>query len=208
MFFVRTGLAVWIVLLMSSPLLAEVKITPTPAVVKTRTFNPRKPPAEMPALHADEAAVAQSKFACGVQLDVEISQVGSEKPIAKIAGVEATLKLDVTMWLPANATQKIRAHEDGHRKISEAFYARAEQIARELAEKYVGRAIDLPGVDGEQNKPIIQRVANEFCQEYLGKIEVPSEKAQDSYDKLTDHGRNSMAENAAVERALEEAALK
>jgi hypothetical protein len=205
-FRVRIGLIAC--LLMCSPLLAEVKVTPALAVVKTRTFNPQKPPAEMPKLDANEAAVTQSKFACSVQLDVEISQVGSEKPIAKIAGVEVTPKLDVTIWLPGNVNKKIRAHEEGHRKISEAFYARAEQIARNLAEKYVGRAIDLPGVDAEQNKPIIQRVANEFCQEYLGKIEVPSEKAQESYDKLTDHGRNTMPENIAIERAMDETGLK
>jgi len=162
----------------------------------------------MPPLKGDEAAVTRSKFACGVQLDIEISQVGNEKPIAKIAGVDATLKLDVVEWLPTNATKKIKAHEDGHRKIAEAFYARAEQIARDLGEKYVGRAIDLPGINAEENKPIIQRVANEFCQEYLAKLEQPSEAAQERYDQLTDHGRNNVAEATAVQRAIEEAGIK
>ena len=204
----RTSLVVLLIACTPLSLLAAVKVTVTPANVKTRPFDPKKPPKEMPALKGDEAAVTQSKFACGVQLDVEISQVGNEKPIAKIAGVEAKLKLDVTLWLPTNASKKIRAHEDGHRKISEVYYAKGEQMARELAEKYVGRAIDLPGVNGEENKPIIQRVANEFCEEYLGKIEVPSEKAQQTYDQLTDHGRNNMPENIAVERAISESAVK
>jgi hypothetical protein len=201
-------ISVAVLLMLCSPLLAEVKITATPAAVKSKTFNPKKPPAEMPPLKGDEAAVTQSKFACVAQLDVEISQVGNEKPIAKIAGVEATLKLDVVEWLPNNASRKIKAHEDGHCKISEMYYAKAEQVARDLAEKYVGRAIDLPGIDAEENKPIIQRVANEFCQEYLGKIEQPSEKAQESYDKITDHGRNNVPEATAIERAIAEATLK
>jgi hypothetical protein len=208
MLLLRTGLIILALLLIASPLRAEVKVTLTPAVVKTRTFNPKTPPSDMPTLSADEAAVTQSKFACGVQLDVEISQVGTEKPIARIAGVDVTLKLDITIWLPGNVGRKIRAHEDGHRKISEAFYAKAEQAAKELAEKYVGRAIDVAGVDAEANKPIIQRVANEFCQEYLGQIEVPSEKAQATYDKLTDHGRNNMSESTAVQRAIDEATTK
>jgi hypothetical protein len=50
---------------------------------------------------------------------------------------------------------------------------------------------------------VIQRVANEFCQEYLGTIEVPSENAQMKYDQLTDHGRNKLSEREAIRRALE-----
>ena len=52
-------------------------------------------------------------------------------------------------------------------------------------------------------RPVIQRVANEFCQEYLGAIEVPSEKVQMKYDQLTDHGRNKLSEREAIRRALE-----
>ena len=70
----------------------------------------------MPPLNRDEAAVTQSKFACGVKLEVEIAQAGNEKPTARIAGVDATLKLDVMVWLPIGVSAKIRAHEEGHRQ--------------------------------------------------------------------------------------------
>src|SRR4051812_39510442 len=76
------------------------KITQTPATVKTRHFDPKNPPRDMPPLNRDEAAVTQSKFACAVKLEVEIQQAQGQKPTAHIAGVDATLRLDVTLWLP------------------------------------------------------------------------------------------------------------
>jgi len=188
--------------LLSSSAIAEVKITRTPAAVSRKTFNPDRPPPEMPPLSGDEAAVTQSKFACGVKLDVEITQEGNAKPTAKIAGVDATLKLDVVEWLPTNVSPKIRAHEDGHRQISEHYYAQAEQSARDLAARYVGKTLDIASTDEKETQPIIQRAANEFCQEYLGKVEVPSQAAQEKYDQLTEHGRNKLSEKEAVKRSI------
>jgi hypothetical protein len=156
----------------------------------------------MPPLNRDEAAVTQSKFACAVKLDVEISQVGGEKPSAKILGVDATLKLDVILWLPRDVSGKIRAHEEGHREISELYYARSEQAARDLAAKYVGRSLQISSINPKERQPVIERAANEFCEEYLGRIEVPSQAAQEKYDQLTDHGRNRVSEKEAVKRAI------
>src|SRR5690348_16907789 len=115
------AVAVVILVTLVSSALAEVKVTRTAAAVTPRSFDPDHPPKEMPPLSGDEAAVTQSKFACGVKLDVEISQVGDEKPTAKIAGVDATLRLDIIEWLPTHVSAKIRAHEDGHRQISEHY---------------------------------------------------------------------------------------
>jgi hypothetical protein len=188
-------------LLLVQPLAAQTKVTRAPATVTTRMFDPKRPPADMPPLNRDEAAVTQTKFACGVKLEVEIAQAGDEKPTARIAGVDATLKLDVIIWLPVGVSAKIRAHEDGHRQISELYYAKAEQAARELAAKYVGKTLDIPGVEPAQTQPIIERAANEFCGEYLGRIEVPSQAAQEKYDLITEHGRNRLSEKEAIRRA-------
>jgi hypothetical protein len=179
-----------------------ITVTRAPARVILRPFDPAHPPPEMPPLSQDEAAVTQSKFACGVKLDVEITQASGEKPSARIAGVDATLRLDVILWLPRDASNKIRAHEEGHRKLSELYYASAEPVARALAQKYVGRTLDIPGIEPSQTRAIIERAANEFCQEYLGQIEVPSQAAQEKYDKLTNHGRNRLDEGEAIRRAV------
>ena len=187
---------------LAGPLAAETKVTRSPPAVERKSFDTKRPPPEMPPLNRDEAAVTQSKFACGVKLEVEITQDAGEKPVARVAGLDATLKLDIVLWLPTNVSAKIRAHEDGHRQISELYYAHAEQAARELAAKYVGTTLDITGTDERETQPVIQRAANEFCQEYLGRIEVPSQAAQEMYDQLTEHGRNRLSEKEAIKRAV------
>src|SRR4051812_27522087 len=101
---------------------AQVKVAANPATSKTRMFNPRNPPKDMPPLKPGEAAVTESKFACGVQVIVEISSTPGQKPTCTITGIESTLRLDVIIWLPSDTTPKIRLHEDGHRQISELYY--------------------------------------------------------------------------------------
>ena len=183
---------------------AQVTIKHNPPKVKTRVFNPEKPPAEMPRLNRDEAAVTESKFACGVQVEVQVSQQGNAKPVMKVTGVKADLTLEIVIWLPNNVTNKIRRHEDGHREISEHYYKDAEAIARKFASSYIGKQLDIKSTDRKETQAAIHKVANEFCGHYLGATEVPGEKAQLKYDDLTDHGRNNVPEKEAIQRSLAE----
>ena len=191
------------VLLIASPLAAQVEIARKAPTAAIKTFNPKRPPKEMPALRPGEAAVCESKFLCQVQVEVEISSGAGEPTECKVTGIKAELRLDVVIWLPSDATHKIRVHEDGHRQISEHFYARAEEVAKAIGTKYVGKELEVKSSEPAETRPVIQRVANEFCHEYLGTIEVPSEKVQMKYDQLTDHGRNKLSEREAIRRSLQ-----
>src|SRR5829696_8065905 len=152
--------------------LAQVEVARKAPSAVTKTFNPKKPPKEMPPLRPGEAAVCESKFLCQVQVEVEISSAPGERTECKITGIKSELRLDVVIWLPNDATHKIRVHEDGHRQISEHFYAKADEVAKKLGEKYVGQALEVKSAEPADTRPAIQRVANEFCQEYLATIEV------------------------------------
>ena len=178
-----------------------IKIRKAPAEVEVKTFDPRNRPKDMPELRKDEAAVTESSFACAVQIEVESTTSGDNSIKTKIVGVRANLKLDVTVWVPKNATKKIRVHEDGHRYISEYFYQDAEQIAQKVAEKYIGKQLSVRSKDDVQ--PAIKKAATEFCGEFLGAVEKPSQDAQEKYDQITDHGRNRVPEQRAIKEALE-----
>lgn len=181
---------------------AQVNITRKAPLVQTRTFDPKDPPREMPPLKPGEAAVCESKYACQVEVEVAISTAPGEKPTCKVTGIKSDLGLVVIVWLPRGASQKLRAHEDGHRQISELYYANAEQVAKSLGEKYIGKELEIASAETDDTRPVIQRVGHEFCQQYLGTIEAPSEKAQKRYDELTDHGRNKVNEKDAIRRAI------
>ena len=185
---------------------SQVVVKQLPADIKSRTFDPKHPPSEMPKLAPNEAAVTESRFACGVQIEVEITPADGGKATMKVTGVTTELKLSVVMWLPGNVSGKIRAHESGHRDITLAFYKDGEEIAKKVAEKYIGKQVTVDGVEQKDTRPVIQRLANEYCGEYLGETEVPAEKVQQRYDDLTDHGRNHLSEKDAIKRAMEESA--
>jgi hypothetical protein len=187
----------------ASTALAQVEVDRKAPAATTRTFNPSRPPKEMPPLRPGEAAVCESRFLCQVQVEVEITSVGDEKPKCTIVGVKSELRLDVLVWLPTDVTPKIRAHEDGHRQISEAFYASAEEVAKRISAHYIGQELEIKSAEQADTRPVIQRVANEFCQKYLGQVEVPSERVQMRYDQLTDHGRNRLGEKEAIRRAMQ-----
>ncbi len=199
-------LASLIVLTLAAHSSADVTIKQAPVAASTRNFDPKHPPDDMPALRPDEAAVTESKYACGVQIEVEIIPRDNDKATLKITGVTADLKLDVVIWLPDNAPAKIKAHENGHRQIAEQFYKNGDDIAKKIGEKYIGKQVAVDSADQKDTRPVIQRLANEFCGEYLGQTEVPSEKVQQKYDDLTDHGRNKLPEKDAIKRATEESA--
>src|SRR5688500_1348167 len=105
---------------------AGVSVKRTPPKVTTRTFDPSRPPAEMPPLNGNEAAVTESEFACGMQVGVQVTQQGDAKPVMTITDVKAELRLEIVIWLPTNVTAKIRVHEQGHREIAEILYKDAE----------------------------------------------------------------------------------
>ena len=178
-----------------------IKINKPEANVKVQAFDPAHPPKEMPPLRKDEAAVTESAFACAVQLEVESKIVGDGAIKTKIVALRMDLRLDVTEWVPRNASRKIRAHEDGHRAISEHFYQSAEKIAQDIARTYVGKNLDVKSKDGIQ--AAIKKAATELCQEYLGAVEKPSQLAQEKYDEITDHGRNRVSEKRAIEQSIQ-----
>jgi hypothetical protein len=178
-----------------------ITIRKKPAAAVVKTFDPRNRPKDMPALRKDEAAVTETGFACAVQIEVE-STMGSDKSVTtKIVGIRTDIRLDITEWLPRNATKKIRDHEDAHRIISEHFYTDAQTVAQDLAKPLIGKQLDVKSKDDIQ--PAIKKAATEYCQAYLSAIEAPSQKAQEKFDQLTDHGRNKVPEKRAVQEALD-----
>ena len=200
--------SVWVMLAMPFVAGAQVVITHTPANVVTRNFDPKNHPPEMPPLKGNEAAVTQSKFACAVQMEVEIAQADGAKPTMKITAVQSTLTLDVIIWLPNKAPAKLRAHELGHRDISQKFYETGKSVAEAVGRKYIGKELKINSVEQSETQAALQQAANSFCEEYLGQVQVPSEAVQERYDRITDHGRKPISEKEAIRQAMESATTR
>ena len=197
----------------------KIKIERAAVVVEVKEFDPAHPPNPAPPLEPGESAVCVYRFE--VEGDIHYTyrdRPGAAKPArpgeAAIKSWEATvesmsinLALKVTIWLPTGAGDRLTAHEHGHRQIAEAYYAKADAVARGLAAKIVGKPFVVAGADPQAviGKQVAAMNLN-ICAGYLNAMNRPCDKAQKVLDELTHHGTwASPTTEEAVKKALEPA---
>jgi hypothetical protein len=187
----------------------SVKVEKGKTAVEYKYFDPRHLPDPPPPLEKGEAAVTVYSYGVETNLRYSYPQKPGRGPVKvnfKIESITVTLTLKVTIWLPEDPPAQLKAHEEGHLAISEAFYEKAEPTARGLAEKEVGRVVVGEGSDIDAaGQAVIQKVSTRLCDAYLNAMNGPCSKAQDAFDRITDHGRSPRpSAKEAVEQSLKE----
>lgn len=186
-----------------------VVIERSPPDVQQRSFDPKNPPPEMPALRAGEAAVTESNFSCQTVIAATIidqlpSAAGCTATV-RITSVKTTIKLGIVIWLPEGGSRKLTAHEEGHRAIDERFYAGAEEVARRLSEAMIGQRRVGKGRDCDAAaQAAIKEAGDQLCSDYMAAVQYPATRVQALYDEITDHGRNRIRETTAIQRAVDQ----
>lgn len=186
---------------------AAVKVEKAPAVIERKTFDPDRPPTNMPPLKDGELAVTASSFECSAQVTYtprrrEMGN-GNCRMTYHIDGLVVKIALHVTVWLPENAPDKLKAHEEGHREISERFYANAEKAAKLAGEKLDGRNIEATAPDCEKAASEKLAVANRgVAESFLKQVSAPSTRVQNIYDEVTAHGTRPVDEATAIKQAI------
>ncbi len=172
-----------------------------------RTFDPASPPIDMPPLNTGEGAECDSNFLSNANVGGETRQIDSSHATVTINRIKITLQLNITIWTPLGASQHVIDHEDGHRRISESYYQTADKVAGEIAERYMGKQMEIEGADlNAESSRILQQMAGEITSEY-GK-ELNPEPAQLLYDSITEHSRNEVIAKDAVVHALKNVAVE
>jgi len=192
---------------------SHVSELPAPAINKqsiafaSPTFDPAAPPADMPPLSEGEAAECDSDFRSSASVRGESRQTDATHATVTISQIRVTLQLNINIWVPAGATQRIIEHEDGHRQISEFYYQTADKLAQRIAASFLGKQIEISGTDlGAASSSMLQKTAAEFTDEYNKQLNPGP--TQLLYDSITDHGRNDVRVQDAVARALKDASLE
>jgi hypothetical protein len=183
-----------------------VVIHKEPVAFVSHTFDPAAPPADMPPLPAGENAECDSNFLSRASVRGQPRKSDGTHAVVTITQVIMTLKLDVNVWLPAGATQIVADHEEGHRQISEYYYATADKLAERIAGSYIGKRIEVSGanLDAETAKALLQ-TASDITSEYNKELNPTS--TQLLYDNITDHSRNGVLAKDAVDHALKNAPI-
>ena len=207
----RIVLVTAVIVLLALPAPAEVKVEKAEPTVEYKEFDPKKPPVLDPPFKPGEAAACLYRFE--VDADVAFATrprravpgTKGEPPVdVVISGLTVRLKLAITIWLPTGATDRLKEHEEGHRRLAEAYYAKAEAIAKAQAAKVDGKKFVAAGL--EKAKAEITAMNKTVCDGYLEAINRPCDVAQKVFDELTDHGvKKSPTTDEGVKLALEAA---
>jgi hypothetical protein len=180
---------------------AKPTINKQPVNFANRTFDPASPPSAMPPLTAGENAECVSDFLSNANLSGKTWRTDATHATVTITQINVTLQLNITIWVPDGVTPHVVEHEEGHRQISEYYYQTADKLAERIAATYVGKQVDVAGEDlNAESTKALQQMAKEITEEY--NRELNTEPTQLLYDTITDHSRNEVAVQDAVDHAL------
>lgn len=189
----------------------------------------------------------RNNFECHSAPTVRLVQKGEEDGdyLFRCEAITVEIGLSNTITLPKGVRQKLMAHEEGHRRINEHFYAFGQQAAlragkfvlgKEFVFLYVSNPEDfrrryaqsvfsqdkrgLLNRDGQllSSKQILPssskdldiieanavRAAQSTLQgQYWQFTKIPANQANKYYDEITNHGRNDVDSEKAVQEALD-----
>jgi hypothetical protein len=180
---------------------AKPIISKQPVNFASRTFDPASPPPDMPPLTAGENAECVSDFLANANVSGKTWRTDATHATVTVTQINVTLQLNVTIWVPAGVTPHVIEHEEGHRQISEYYYQTADKLAERAAANYMGKQVEVAGADlNAESMKALQQMGAEITEEY--DRELNPEPTQLLYDSITDHSRNEVAVQDAVDHAL------
>jgi len=185
----------------------KLRETPGPTINKqpvtflNRTFDPARPPSDMPPLASGEDAECDSDFLSNASVGGQTRQTDATHATVTITQIKVTLQLNITIWVPTGVTQHVIEHEEGHRQVSEYYYQAADKLAERIAATYMGKQVEITGTDLDaESSKMLQQMATDITDEY--NKELNPGPTQLLYDAITDHGRNEVVVKDAVAAAL------
>jgi hypothetical protein len=121
----------------------------------------------------------------------------------RLAEVKLALSLPIKITLPEGAIAPLKAHEEGHRKISEHFYAKCPEVAQRLSETLRDRDFNSSESELIKAEELLTAQATAMIQlSYYKQAMEPCRWAQKYYDDITEHGSNGMNSDDGVAKAI------
>jgi hypothetical protein len=181
---------------------SAVRVTRMEPTVTYTEFDPDNPPAGMPPLGPEDAALCVSTQDIEVSLAFSMGWVTRKKAPIIVTGVDAITRLGIEIYTPFGDPWAL-VHEEAHREIAEHFYLNAADVARELGEQLIGRKFVGAGDTRDAALRNAQEMMSaEYTNAYLARAEATSEAANKKFDEITDHGRNDITEREAIELSI------
>jgi hypothetical protein len=197
------------VLMLSSLLAPDEPIhverrAPTTQVID---FDPAHPPAGVN-IKAGEDALTRMLFNCTVKLKYDVREHrwsnGKVHVKARIGDVRVVLELTNKIYVPKRATDRLRAHEQGHARINGIIYEDAESAAYEAARAGMNRVWEADGTDVDSaGKAATDKAVDWICREYLKHTADKAFRIGEIFDDITQHGANPKPISEAIQEAIQ-----
>lgn len=171
-----------------------------PQIVR-RTFDPAKPPSDMPPLQPPEVGQCVYEFACEMETRV-VRPAGIGARHARVTAITFTTRLNVTLWTPLTGPAGILEHEEGHRIIAEHYYRNAREIAGRLGHEILAAPLVVSG----RGRPVLEAALDDLqkrtIQSYLAETLERCTVAQERFDEITHHSRAPVPVDDAIAQAI------
>jgi hypothetical protein len=166
-------------------------------------YDPKAPPRGMPKLAPPEAGVCNTTF----ELDTAVSY--SSEPLTAnlvritVTEIDLTTRVSFDIYTIEGAQQKLRDHEEAHRRIGEYYYRNAAAVAQRIARLLIGETFVGTGTSQDAaQKNALEKVIASIEHDYMARTRDRSADANERFDDITDHGLNAIDVNVAVARAV------
>ncbi len=182
---------------------ADVRVRHERPEIHHIEFDPGAPPAAMPRLIPPESGV------CNTTFELETGVTYSAEPLTgdqvRITVVELDLVTRATfdIYTIKDGPQKLRDHEEAHRRIGEYYYRNAANAAQDIARGLIGESFDGTGsTDDIAQKNAVDKVLSAIEKDYMARTRDRSAAANVRFDTITNHGLEPIDEALAIARAV------
>jgi hypothetical protein len=166
-------------------------------------FDPREPPTDLPAGGPEGSGSCRNVFELEAGIEAAIEMLTPTMVRAYPADFDIIARLKTTIYVPRDAPDELRAHEEGHRAIAEHYYRSAEQAAREAAASVQTRSFEADGVDrAAAERAVAELIRAALKDAFMQRTHARSAAANARYDAITRHGQEPLASTDAVLAAI------
>jgi len=178
---------------------SAIKVTREEPVITRQEFDPRRPPRNMPKLTPPESGVCDTTFQLEIGVGYSIEVLPPSAVQLWVDELDISTHLQINIFTLAGAPSKLRAHEEGHREISEHYYRNAEDAVRAAARPLIGRMFTGEGANRKSAEQHAMRQITTALEEgYMTRTRIRSMAANERYDEITQHGLNAIDEAEAI----------
>jgi hypothetical protein len=174
-------------------------------VVQRIEFDPNAPPRGMPKLTPPEAGICNTTFELETGVSYTADPLTASTVLITVDELDLTTRVTFDIYSVAGAPQKLRDHEEAHRRIGEYYYRNAAAAAERIARALIGERFEGTGatVDAAQ-KNALEKVLASIEADYMARTRDRSAAANVRFDAITNHGLEAIDASTALARAVAE----